>query len=51
MYRQLYMDDLKLYANSMEQLHTLLGIITKFSEPIQINFGIYVSWYTMREDH
>jgi hypothetical protein len=37
------MDDLKLYANSMEQLHTLLDIITKCNESVQINVGIYVS--------
>jgi hypothetical protein len=34
---QLYMDGLKLYANSMEQLHILLDIITRLSESIQIN--------------
>jgi hypothetical protein len=37
---QLYVDDL----NSMEQLHMLLDIITKFSESIEINVAIYVRW-------
>jgi hypothetical protein len=36
---------------SMGQLHIFLGIITGFSESIQIDAVMSVRWYIMREHH
>jgi hypothetical protein len=38
--RLLYMDDLKLYAGDINQLHSLLETTAIFSSDIQMNFGI-----------
>ena len=36
----LFMDDIKLYANNINQLRNLLEIVSKFSSDIKMNFGL-----------
>ena len=36
----LFMDDLKLYGGSREEVEGLVGLVKKFSDDMRMNFGI-----------